>query len=124
MEKINLAYKKVIAYDENNKPHYITSNFDNYDIHPWHTPTSRKLSDIEKEFNITFPCVIKRGEQSDFAKYMGGFLSQDLSVSYNQGRFKFELRELDEIIKTDEFFIYPIMLYDIDIFKKFSQNFF
>ncbi len=74
--KINVAYDKILVYDEAGFPLYATSNVANYDIHPWHTITSIPLEETEKKLGITFPYVIRKDDSNELKHELFQFASQ------------------------------------------------
>ena len=76
--KINVAYDKILVYDENGLPLYATSNVSNYDIHPWHTITSIPLEETEKKLGIKFPYRIKSNDTHHLRHELFQFASQNI----------------------------------------------
>jgi hypothetical protein len=118
--KINVAYDKILVYDEKNNPLYATSNVANYDIHPWHTITSIPLEETEEKLGIKFPYTIKSNDNNELKHELFQFASQNIENILDNTYKTFIKGTIDEFYSKKESFIYPIVMYNNDLFMKYE----
>jgi hypothetical protein len=118
--KINVAYNKILVYDETGNPLYATSNVANYDIHPWHTITSIPLEETEKKLGIKFPYTIKSDDSGYIRHELFQFASQNIENILDNTYDTFRKGTLEEFYSKKESFIYPIIMYNNDLFNNYK----
>jgi hypothetical protein len=118
--KINVAYDKILIYDEFNQPLYANSNVADYDIHPWHTITHKLLPEIENDLNIEFPYYIKGNEDNILMSKLYQFSSQNLEFILDNTFQNMVKNTVEYFCERNEKFIYPIVLYNNDLFFKYE----
>ena len=118
--KINVAYDKILVYDENGLPLYATSNVANYDIHPWHTITSIPLEETEKKLGIKFPYRIKSNDTHHLKHELFQFASQNIENILDNTYNTFKKGTVEEFCSKKEEFIYPIIIYNNELFQKYG----
>ena len=118
--KINVAYNRILVYDENDVPLYATSNVANYDIHPWHTITSIPLEQTEKKLGIKFPYKIKANDRHELKHELFQFASQNIENILDNTYNTFKKGTVEEFYSKKEEFIYPIIMYNNELFQKYG----
>jgi hypothetical protein len=117
--EINVAYSEILVYTEDNRILYPNSNVAKYDIHPWHTAKFDKIHEIEEELGIKFPYRLKSEDSNELRMYLCKFYSQNFEGLLDNTYGNFKVFSLDEIYETDKSFVYPIVLYNNDLFLKY-----
>lgn len=118
--QINVAYNRILVYDENNNPLYATSNVANYDIHPWHTITSIPLEETEQKLGIKFPYRIKVDDTNELKHELFQFASQNIENILDNTYNTFKKGTVEEFYSKKESFIYPIVMYNNELFQKYE----
>jgi hypothetical protein len=118
--KINIAYSEILVYTEDGRILYPNSNVANYDIHPWHTAKFNDIPQMEKECGVTFPYRLKSSDSNELRMYLSRFYSQNFEGLMDNSFGNFSVFSLDEIYNSDMLFIYPIILYNNDLFHKYD----
>jgi hypothetical protein len=118
--KINIAYNEILVYDYNDNPLYFNSNVNNYDIHPWHTGDYYRLYNFEKKYNIKFPYKLNETDSDELRNEFSRFTSQDFSELLDNNLNNFNKVLFDDIYNTSENFIYPIILFNNELFFKYN----
>ena len=118
--KINVAYNKILVYDENGNPLYATSNVANYDIHPWHTITSIPIEETEKKLAIKFPYTMKSDDSGYIRHELFQFASQNIENILDNTYHTFRKGTIKEFYSKKESFIYPIIMYNNDLFNRYE----
>lgn len=118
--QINVAYNKILVYDYNNKPLYVNSNVDKFDIHPWHTGDYSRLDIFEEKYNIKFPYQLNENDTQELRSELSRFSSQNFAELLDNNLNNFNMVLLDDIYETNEKFIYPILLYNNELFFKYE----
>jgi hypothetical protein len=117
--RINIAYSEILVYAQDGKILYPNSNVAEYDIHPWHTAKFDKIGEIEEELGITFPYTLQSTDSQQLREYLCKFYSQNFEGLMDNTYGNFSIYSLDEIYQTDKNFVYPIVLYNNDLFFKY-----
>ena len=118
--KINVAYDRILVYDEKNNPLYATSNVANYDIHPWHTITSIPLEETEEKLGIKFPYTIKDNDSHELKHELFQFASQNIENILDNTYETFIKGTVNEFYSNKQEFIYPIVMYNNDLFIRYN----
>jgi len=118
--KINVAYNKILVYDEHGVPLYATSNVANYDIHPWHTITSIPLEETEEKLGIKFPYTINKNDTNELKHELFQFASQNIENILDNTYDTFIKGTVEEFYSKKESFIYPIVMYNNDLFNNYE----
>lgn len=116
--KINVAYKRVLVYDLYGAPLIYEPNTSDLDIFKSFNDslfTTKTISDIESKFGITFPYTYKSNESSELRRAISLFHSH--AFPFYKFNDIINYGTVDEFIKKDVNFIYPIMLLDSHIFE-------
>lgn len=119
--KINVAYNKIIVYNANGKPFYATSNIEHYNVHPWHTIACKPLHTIENELDIKFPYTLSENDSILIQNTLSKYASQNLENIFDNTYGTFTKGTIDEFYSNKEEFIYPIVLYNNDLFSKYES---
>jgi hypothetical protein len=119
--KINVAYNRIIVYDVNNIPLFATSNIENYNVHPWHTIACKPLSIIEDELGIKFPHTYSQSDSELIKSTLSKYTSQNLEHIFDNTYNTFRKGTVDGFYSKKEKFIYPIILYNNDLFNKYES---
>ena len=118
--KINIAYSEILVYTEDGKILYPNSNVAKYDIHPWHTAKFNDIPRLEQESGVKFPYTLQSTDSNELRMYLSRFYSQNFEGLMDNSFGNFSVFSLDEIYNTDKDFIYPIVLYNNDLFFKYN----
>jgi len=118
--RINVVYNEILVYDQNGLKLHPNSNINKYDIHPWHTTDVYRINNIEEKFNIKFPYYLQNDDTNELRSVLSLLNSQSFETILDNYYHNFIIRTLDEIYSTDEEFIYPIVLYNNDLFSKYG----
>jgi hypothetical protein len=118
--KINVAYSDILVYNTDGSILYPNSNIANYDVHPWYTAKFDDLIDEETKMGIQFPYTLKNNDPLNHS-FMHKFGS-NLFESLLNNNFKnvFIPHKLDDIYHTNDYFIYPIVILNNDLFYKYD----
>ncbi len=116
---MNIVYNEILIY-RNGKREYPNSNIAQYDVHPWHTGDYTNLKVIEDTYGIKFPYHIKGGEDPKFLELIELFRSQQIQVFLDHNYNRHKVYTLDEITNIRVNYIYPIVIYSNEIFKKYQ----
>ncbi len=117
---INIAYNDFLVYGVNGEKLYPNSNIIEYDVHPWHTLTLEKINKIKEEFNIEFPYKLTYKESPELLGTLHRLNCHDFVGLLDNNRNTFNMFTLDEAYEQNINFIYPIVLYNNDIFLKYE----
>ena len=129
---MNLVYNRVLVYDTQGRPEFVSSNIPQYNIHPWHTHPLLKSHDVdgnyefidqlENKLGVKFPYQRKGGESKVIMDHLHPLRSQSFEVFLDHDVFRHNIFTLDEIKKLDLNinYIYPIVLYNNSLFDKYS----
>ncbi len=118
--KINIAYSEILVYTEDGRILYPNSNVAEYDIHPWHTAKFNNKPLLEKESGVKFPYTLLPSDSNELRLYLSKFYSQNFEGLMDNSFGNFSVFALDDIYETDKPFIYPIVLYNNDLFYKYD----
>lgn len=119
-DKINVAYNNYLVYSQDGNPLFPNSNIANYDIHPWYIGNYSHLDQEEKDLNIKFPYYIKGNEELEFLNLLNRYNSQLFEGFISNINNDYMGRTLNDLINTSEKFIYPIVMYNNDLFEKYE----
>lgn len=117
---INIAYSQVISYDQSGNIVHVNSNLSNYDIHPWHTANCSNVHEIEKRFKIQLPYTLKIGDCEHLTQELNRFYSQAFEIFLDNSTNTFRPVTLEEVYEKEENFLYPVVLYNNDLFHKYE----
>lgn len=120
MKRINIAYDDILIYKQDGKSHIPNSNLREYDIHPEHVIIGDKLYSFANELGIDFPYTETGKESVEFSNKLMQLRSYDFGLAVFSGRFEYTNHHIDSIYNSDELFIYPIITYDNQLFKKYD----
>ena len=116
--KINLTYNDVLVYDSYGNILCGNSNISSYDIHPWYVTDAYRLDIIEKKYRIKFPYHINNNESFILNNFLHSLSSHTLEKLLDNNENNFIPYEFDKIYELGEKFIYPIIIYNNDLFNK------
>jgi hypothetical protein len=119
MRELNIAYDDVLVYDVDGNILFPNSNLKEYDYHPWHVLNSERLPTLSDELGISFPYNLTGNEDDEFNYKIYKLASLSFSLLFNS-HINFFQYKIDDISKTDKQFIYPIILYDNQLFEKYE----
>lgn len=117
---VNVAYNQVLSYNEFGNIIHVNSNLSDYDIHPWHTANCTNVHEIEKRFKIQFPYTLKVGDCEYLIQELNRFYSQALEIFLDNSTSTFRPITLEEVYEKEENFLYPVVLYNNDLFYKYE----
>lgn len=118
---INVAYNEILVYGVNGEKLFPNSNIINYDVHPWHTVDLNTINRIKQKYGIEFPYRLQLTDTQEFREDLNRFNSQDFIELIDNNRNDFGMFTLDEIYELGENFVYPIILYNNDLFTKYTK---
>jgi hypothetical protein len=117
---IKIAYNEILVYTADGKKLFPNSNLIDYDIHPWHTVDIQTIEEIKKDFNIEFPYTLKPEDSNELRGALNRFNCQDFIELLDNHNSDFSTYTLDEVCENEDYFIYPIVLYNNDLFIKYE----
>ena len=120
VKNIFVAYNEIMVYSITTGIHYPNSNLEEYDVHPWYNPDANKRYEIEKKFNIKFPHTLSNEDSDELKNELSRYYSQSFEGLLDNTEKFFIADTLDNLIEKDVNFIYPIILYNNDLFHKYD----
>lgn len=117
---VNVAYSQVLSYNELGDIVHVNSNLHDYDIHPLHTANCLNVHEMEKRFKIKLPYTLKKGDCEYLRQELNRFFSQALETFMDNSNKTFKTVTLEEVYEKEENFLYPIVLYDNNLFYKYE----
>ena len=123
MKKINnifVAYNEIMVYSITTGIHYPNSNLEKYNIHPWYIPNQDTRFEIEKKYDIKFPHTLRRKESEDLKNELNMYYFNSFERQLDNSDNFFISDTVENIIKKDVHFIYPVVLYSTDLFNKYD----
>lgn len=117
---IVLAYNEFLTYKNSKIPEYPNSNISRYDVHPWHTLDYHRLREIENKYQIKFPVIRSKDESEELYNVLEHFNSQNFESILGSGEIMFQSGLFDDIYERKINFIYPVVLYNNDLFVKYN----
>lgn len=118
---INVAYNEILIYSHDGKYLYPCSNVIKYDIHPFHTADHETIEHFKVKYGIEYPHTLSPIEPNEFMDDINRLNAYDFKFLIDKGLVDvFTMRTLDEVYESGEEFIYPIILYNYDIFVKYE----
>lgn len=117
--KINVAYDKALTVTKNGGLGHIAPNVLELPIHPWHTLTYERIKELEAEYNVNFP-IFEEDEifrTTNISRDLVGSNSHKIENFIDNTYGTFVPTLTSEALDSDLLFLYPIMLYDVDIFR-------
>lgn len=120
MSNLIIAYNKFLVFDTEGRLLHPCSNVSDYDIHPEYTGNMFRLEDIEQKLNIKFPYKLTGDEDEKFYDIINFFNSENFFSTFYNPDGDYMAMLVDEAIKINETFVYPIMLYNNDLFEKYD----
>lgn len=117
---INVAYNEILVYTTDGRKLFPNSNIINYDVHPWHTVDLNTIRLIKEKFNIEYPYTLQLSDSQELRSELNRFNSQDFIELLDNNKNHFKMVTLDEMYESGENFIYPIILYNNDLFLKYT----
>ena len=118
--KINVAYKEILVYDTDGSKLYPNSNISECDIQPWHALDVHRINKIGEKYGLVFPHHLREDDSSEIKHFLNGLNSHKFDDMLDNSLGNFNIYSLDEIYPTSENFIYPIVLYNNDLFLKYE----
>lgn len=118
---INIAYNQVISYDQSGNIVHVNSNLPDYDIHPWHTANCSGLKEIEDKYSIKIPYILQQDDNEFLVKELDRFYSQALEIFLDNSEGTFKPVLLEDVYQSKERFIYPLVLYNNELFYKYES---
>lgn len=117
---INVAYSQIIGYNELGDIIHVNSNLHDYDIHPEYTANCFNVDEIEKRFKIKLPYTLKEGDCKYLRQELNRFYSQAFEIFLDNSNNTFKSVTLEEVYEKGENFLYPVVLYNNDLFYKYE----
>ncbi len=117
---INVAYNEILVYTTDGRKLFPNSNIINYDVHPWHTVDLRTIESIKEKYGIQYPYVLQPTDSQELRSELNRFNSQDFIELLDNNKNHFKMCTLSEVYDSGENFIYPIILYNNDLFIKYT----
>jgi len=117
---INVAYNEILVYTTDGKKLFPNSNIIKYNVHPWHTVDLNTIQSIKKKYNIEYPYTLQPNDSKELISELNRFKSQDFIELLDNNKNHFRMCTLDEVYDSGENFIYPIILYNNDLFLKYT----
>lgn len=117
--RINVAYDNILTTRGDGTVSFIAPNVLELPIHPWHTLTLDKIKEVEKNYNIKFP-ISEDSEifqNTKISEELVGSNSHKIEEFIDNTYNTFLPVSTEVALKSTIPFIYPIMLYDVDIFR-------
>ena len=116
---INVAYDRILVYDEYDKPLFPYPNLGKYKPYGhWHFDF-KNLDSLLEQTNFKLPIKLRNGLSIELEKFARSLDGQNLSLAPINGSYLhlFTMVKLQDIIKTNEPFIYPVMVHSLNFFK-------
>lgn len=116
---INVAYDRILVYDEYDKPLFPYPNLGKYKPYGhWHFDF-KNLDNLLEQTNFKLPIKLRNGLSIELEKFARSLDGQNLSLAPINGSYLhlFTMVKLQDIIKTNEPFIYPVMVHSLNFFK-------
>jgi hypothetical protein len=119
-EKINVAYSRVISYNEFENILHVDSNLADYDIHPWHTPNKSYLEELVQKYKIKIPYTVKEGDCEHLRRGLDRYNAYLFENLVDNTLGTFQSVSLEDVYQKEESFIYPVILYTNDLFFRYD----
>lgn len=117
---MNIVYNEVLVY-RNGKKEYVNSNIAKYDVHPWHTGNYSNRQDLEKYLGISLPYEMTGDEDNELLNKLVVFQSQSLECFLDHNYQRHKRYTVDELEGIDINYLYPVIIYSNEIFKKYDS---
>lgn len=118
---INVAYNTILILRSDGSYLYPASNVLDYDVHPFHTVDKSVMDEFKVKYGITYPHKLQPIEPDHFMDDINRLNSQDFRFLVDRAfKIRFKMCTVDEVYESGEDFIYPIILYNFDIFVKYD----
>ncbi len=115
--KINVGYDDALVYNRDGSLLYPLPNFVKYEPYAKYHFDYKNINNLEKLLNVKFPLV----NDSEINSHLLRLRSQSLAHILDNTFDTFTSKTLDELIVSEEYFIYPIIIHACDFCKK-NQN--
>ena len=117
---INIAYKEILVYDTDGSKLYPNSNVSECDINPWHALDVHRIDEKSEKYNIKFPYKLRNDDGSEIRHFLSELNSHNFLSILDNAFGNLTMYSLEEILLTKEKFVYPIVLYNNDLFLKYD----
>ena len=117
---INLAYKEILVFDTDGSKVYPNSNVSECDINPWHTLDVHRIAEKSEQYKIKFPYHLRDDDTNEIRHFLGELNSHNFQNVLDDAFGNFTMHSLDEMLEANEKFIYPIVIYNNDLFVKYN----
>lgn len=117
---INVAYNEILIYTEDGRKLFPNSNIINYDVHPWHTIDLNTIESIKTKYGIEYPYTLQITDSQELRSQFNRFSPQDFIELLDNNKNHFKMWTLDEVYENGLDFVYPIILYNNELFSKYT----
>lgn len=118
---INVAYNEILIKRYGGRNLYPSSNLIDYDIHPFHTVDRETIEHFKVKYGIEYPYQLKSEEPDHFMDDINRLNAHDFMFLIDKSDVNRSIvRTVDEVYESGEDFIYPIILYNFDLFIKYE----
>jgi hypothetical protein len=116
---INVAYDRILVYDEYDKPLFPYPNLGKYKPYGHWQFDFKNLDNLLEQTNFKLPIKLTDSPSIELEKFARSLDGQNLSLPPINGSYLhlFTMVKLQDIIKTNEPFIYPVMVHNLYFFK-------